>query len=554
MRTALHHNLIADNLADLYAYRVSSDPDLVFVKFEDAVLTYGQFDQYVDRMRCGLAAAGLQRGDIVAAFMENSPVLLALLLACARQGLVWAPVNPVSKRRDLAYTLGDLNARLVFADAGRSGLVAEVMPGASVVVVGGRGLLPGAMQRDDAALPASAGWTTLPEWAPERASDLASPAIGPGDPLCVIYSGGTTGMPKGILIPHFYAVSTALRFSEMADFGDDECFFTSLQMFHAWVPLTVLPFCLYYGFPMAFARWWSASEFLNTAMRFGATIVDPPISMVATLLRQPAHPKARDHQIWLLVAALGGTDPASITMVRQLEEQFGLRTLQMYALTEAGPLAITEDLREPRRDGSSGRSRGWYDVQIADAEGAALAPMEQGEILLRPRVPSIMALGYHNKAEQTLKTWRDLWIHTGDEGYLDTDGYLYFVGRKDFFVRRRGEVISVFELEAVLADFPGVSEAAVVAVESELGEDDIKACVVATPGTTADEIYHYCVEQLSYFKIPRYIEIVGELPRSASKHDVERHKLRGIDPATVWDRGDRRAEGSSGATTRQEGQ
>ena len=548
MRNVLQHELFADNLADLYAHRVLHDPDLVFIKFEDRVMTYSEFDRCVARLRDGLTAQGLEPGTIVAAFMENSPALLALLLACAQQGLVWAPMSPVSKRRDLAYTLADTGPGMVFVDDGLSGLLAEVMAGSSVplVVVGGRGLLPDALDDDRVSVPQD-GWS-LPEWTgaalrdPSGPSDYhRAPAVTARDVLCIIYSGGTTGMPKGIVIPHFYAISAALRLHEMADFGDDECVFTSLQLFHSWVPLTILPFCMYYRHPMAFTRWWSASTFLDNAIRFSATVVDLPISMLATLLKQPDEGRQQEHRAWLLVAALGGADPACVAMVEEFEKRFGIRTLQMYALTEAGPLAITEHASEPRRRGSSGTARGWYEVEIADEEGMQCPPGQRGEILLRPRIPNIMALGYHNKQAQTVATWRDLWIHTGDEGYLDADGYLYFVGRKDFFLRRRGEVVSIAEVEAVLMDCPGVEDAAVVAVASELGEDDIKACVVAAPGTSAEAIYRYCLDELSYYKVPRYIELLRELPRSATKREPERHRLGGLDPQRVWDGGPRRA-------------
>jgi carnitine-CoA ligase len=146
-------------------------------------------------------------------------------------------------------------------------------------------------------------------------------------------------------------------------------------------------------------------------------------------------------------------------------------------------------------------------------------------------------LGYHDKPEQTAEVFRDLWLHTGDTGYLDEEGYLYFTGRQAHFLRRRGENVSVHEVEKVIQDYPGVAEVAVVGVISEFGDDDIKAFIVPTQDPLVDPaaLFQWCRARMTYFKVPRYIEMVSDFPRSATKREVERHKLKARSHEAAWD-------------------
>lgn len=316
----------------------------------------------------------------------------------------------------------------------------------------------------------------------------------------------------------------------MAQFEEREVFFSTLQFSHAWTPLTVLPFCLYYGHVFAFWRWWSASQFVSTVREYGASIVDPYIGMVATLLKTPVREDESEIPARLCISGLGGDESTSKSLRHAFEERFGLSTLQMYALTEVGPLACVEVEGEERRFGSSGKTRGWYEIRIADDDGMPKDQGDTGEILVRPRYPGIMAKGYINRALDTLETWRDLWVHTGDLGWFDADGYLYFVGRMGHFIRRRGELIAVDEVEETLLNMDGISEVAVVGVPSELGEEDVKAFVVADSAARVSgrDVVEYCSDRLAYFKIPTYVEFLNEMPRSAQKQEIEKHVLRSM--------------------------
>jgi len=174
-----------------------------------------------------------------------------------------------------------------------------------------------------------------------------------------------------------------------------------------------------------------------------------------------------------------------------------------------------------------------------DEEGLPLSCGQIGEIRVRPRAPHMMAHGYLNRPEETLRNWRDLWVHTGDHGYLDAEGDLFFVGRQGHFLRRRGELVSVAEVEEVVGRFAGVLEVAIVAVPSELAEDDIKCCVVPEPGAKLEprKLVEFCAGKLARFKVPRFVEEWDALPRTATKAEIDRAVLQRSGVENAWDAG-----------------
>ncbi|HXG65416.1 MAG TPA: AMP-binding protein, partial [Blastocatellia bacterium] len=209
---------------------------------------------------------------------------------------------------------------------------------------------------------------------------------------------------------------------------------------------------------------------------------------------------------------------------------------ETFGMTEG--LIIPPKLYEPRRPGCCGKPIDDYEVRIVDEDDLALGPRATGEIVMRPRQPYTMMTGYYKMPEATLEAFRNLWFHTGDLGYFDEDGFLYYVGRKKDAIRRRGENISAFEIETVINQHPAVLESAAIAVPSELGEDDVKIVVVLKPGETLapEELIRFCEPRLAYFMIPRYVEFREALPKNPSQR-IEKYKLRADgNTAATWDR------------------
>jgi crotonobetaine/carnitine-CoA ligase len=538
MKQVLGQDLVADSLGSLFAFRVQQSPEEIGFRFEDQSYTYAQMKQMADRVRASLRRDGAQPGDRIAAFMHNSPWLLALFLATAMDRLVYCPINVLSRRDDLSYFLKDIEPFTVFVD---ESLVEVFQSGAPERLTSRRILLGNSAA-------ASSSLSSFESWLEPNVGPVADAAIEPGDPLCIMYSGGTTGLPKGIVMPQFAPVGAALRINGVARFRERENFFTALQLSHAWTPLNVLPFCLYYGHVFCFWKWWSASHFVQWARRFDASIVDPFIGMIATLLQTPEKPDDRSLQSARLLGGLGGADPVAMRIRSEFEKRFGAKTFDLYGFTEITGLAAVETEHHARKAGSSGRLTGWYDVSVVDSDDVLLPAGETGELLVRPRVPHTVGLGYHRKPEVTVATWRNLWIHTGDLGYFDHEGYLFYVGRKNHFLRRRGELISAAEIESVIMNAPGIVEVAVTAAKSEFGEDEVRAFVVTRDENfNPQELVSYCRERIASFKVPRYIDVMDSLPRSGTKREIERFRLQARDLSLAWDAewqgDDRRASG-----------
>ena len=521
------HRLPAETMGGLFWHRVQAAPDAVGFRFETEQFTNAEFATLVNRIRASLHRDGAHRGSRIAAFMYNSPLLLALFMACASDGMVFCPMNVALRRSDLAYTLGDVEPAVVFFDAE----LAEIyLPAAGEVGIG-RAVVAG-----DVKGLAGAGITRLDDWLTNADRTGLAPGISPSDPLCIIYSGGTTGLPKGIVMPQFGPVAAALRFSLLADFSEHETYFSVLQISHSFTPLIALPFCLMYGHTFCFWKWWSASRYVDMVAQLNATISDAFIGMIATLLRTPPRPQDAVLQKVRVIAGLGGLDAVAMKLREDFQERFGSTTYDLYGFTESNGLVAFERDGDPRKAGSCGKVCDWFDVIVADKNDFPVPTGETGEVLVRPRVPYTVGLGYHNKPANTAHTWRNLWIHTGDLAYFDKDGYLFYVGRRNHFLRRRGELISAAEIERVVMNFPGVVEVAVVAAPSEFGEDEVRACIVSNKTDFEPrQLIEYLREQVAPFKVPRYIDLLDTLPRSGAKREIEKFKLQARDLALAWD-------------------
>jgi crotonobetaine/carnitine-CoA ligase len=270
--------------------------------------------------------------------------------------------------------------------------------------------------------------------------------------------------------------------------------------------------------------------------QLNATISDAFIGMIATLLRTPPRPQDAVLQKVRVIAGLGGLDAVAMKLREDFQERFGSTTYDLYGFTESNGLVAFERDGDPRKAGSCGKVCDWFDVIVADKNDFPVPTGETGEVLVRPRVPYTVGLGYHNKPANTAHTWRNLWIHTGDLAYFDKDGYLFYVGRRNHFLRRRGELISAAEIERVVMNFPGVVEVAVVAAPSEFGEDEVRACIVSNKTDFEPrQLIEYLREQVAPFKVPRYIDLLDTLPRSGAKREIEKFKLQARDLALAWD-------------------
>jgi crotonobetaine/carnitine-CoA ligase len=235
-----------------------------------------------------------------------------------------------------------------------------------------------------------------------------------------------------------------------------------------------------------------------------------------------------------------GAAPFPPEMVQKWRDRFGVPAEGSggYGMTEAATISSLGPGEAIGPPGSSGKVGRDFDVKIFDDNDNELPPGTPGEIVARPNRPNIMFQGYWNRPEATVQAWRNLWFHTGDIGKIDEQGWLYFVDRKKDYIRRRGENISTFEMEAVFCEHPAIQDVAVHAVLSPLGEDEVKVTAVLREGAGVSEeaLCRWSIERLPRFAVPLYIEFRDDLPRSATgKVLKEELRSEGATP-TTWDR------------------
>ncbi len=483
---------------------------------------FATLDRESDELARGLLARGVGRGDRVATLMPNRIEQALAWFAAAKIGAIAAPLNIALGPIDLAHTISDVAPTLLIADEAGFQCLDKMDPAAlgDARLVSAGADRSGAIPLQDLFL---------------RSGNFSRHSPSPGDTCCIIYTGGTTGLPKGVQLSHFYYIVAAYRWAEAFAVSPQDHHYSVLQFYHIGIRSNAIISPLVNGYGSTIDRWFSVSNYWRRVRETGATLIDPMGTMFTLLYQQPASQLDRQHKVR---AAWGAAAMLPPGVASGFAERFGIHLVPVFGGTEIGGSAvINTPMGSPRQEGTCGRANGWCEVQIVDEDDASLPAGTVGQIVVRPTIPFSMMNGYHNAPARTVECWRNLWFHTGDLGALDADGYLSFVGRQAHWLRRRAENISAYEVESVIAAHPGVKEVIVVGVPSELGEDEVKAFVLPTQSApTPESIVSWCEQRLARFKVPRFVEFVSDFPRSAAKQEIERHRLKAMANDKAWDR------------------
>ena len=469
-----------------------------------------------------LAEAGVVRGDRIAVMCGNRVEFLESFLGAGWLGAATVPVNTASMGPQIEYFLANSEAKLLVIEAGFLERLATADLGRTALreiwVVGE--MAAGVWQ-------APADVRVVPY--PAEGEPVAAAPVQPGDALAILYTSGTTGPAKGVICPHAQYFWWGVNSAEVLGVGADDVLCTTLPLFHINALNTFAQAALT-GAQVVFETRFSASGFWPTMRASGATVVYLLGAMVPILLAQPEEAGERDHRVRI---GLGPGVPSAAGAA--FKARTGVSLLEGYGSTETN-FAIATAPESPR-GGVMGWLRPGFQARVADEDDVALPAGEAGELLLRADEPYAFASGYFNMPEKTVEAWRNLWFHTGDRVVRDADGAFRFVDRIKDAIRRRGENISSFEVEQVLLSHPAVASCAVYPVRSELAEDEVMAALVAREGAALDpaELARFCEGRLPYFAVPRYIDVLADLPRTENGK-VQKFKLRerGVGPQT-WD-------------------
>jgi carnitine-CoA ligase len=493
--------------------QVETTPGAVFLVTPEREFTYRESAAEVGRLVDGLAARGVGAGSRVALVLPNSANHVWTLLALVQLGAVAVALNAEARGDLLTYFLSDSACELVMVDEScRSEVLLSAPESCTVIDVPATG-----------AIFADGGVRSDPVPAPEFR-----------DVFVVLYTSGSTGMPKAVPVTHAQAMTCGEAFAHHLRITDADRLYTCLPLFHINGLAYTLCGALARGASIALGPRFSAGRFWEDVRRLGGTQINAMGSMLRILELQTPHPGELAH----------GARSMFLTPIpsnaHELARRFGVEFATTYAQSEWVPSAMShpgEGYDRPK--GAAGRLLPLTEVRIVDDRDIEVPLGAIGEITLRAVEPHTTFPGYLGQAEASLLAFRNLWFHTGDLGSVDADGWLYFHGRIKDVIRRRGENISASVVEEGIATHPKVSEVAAVPVPSELGEDEVFVYVVPRAGehVTPREIYAHALEKLPRFMAPRFAGVLDDFPRTAAnkiaKADLRKRAERDVEKGLV---------------------
>jgi acyl-CoA synthetase (AMP-forming)/AMP-acid ligase II len=342
----------------------------------------------------------------------------------------------------------------------------------------------------------------------------------PDDPFSILYTSGTTGLPKGVVCTEASYLASGRDMAELLALTPADRTMVFMPLFHTNPQVYGLMAALHAGSALVIRERFSATDFFGDARRFRATGFTFVGSVLAILASRYAG-DIKDHSLRYCVG--GGTDVALVTDV---EARFGFTVHELYGMTEIGGW-ISGSKASEIRVGTNGQVRQDIAVRIADDFDNEVLAGVRGEILVRPKQPGLILSGYYKKPEQFVASTRNLWFHTGDIGSLGADGYLSFHGRRGDVIRRGGEMIPPDAIERMMLQAPGIIDCAIVGVPDPTMGMEIKAVIVASRAMTGKEIHAHLAPAFPKYMFPRYLEFVDHIPRTETAK-IKRSELRDI--------------------------
>lgn len=505
----------------------------VYAVFDGGVtFTYAQLRERVVATAVGLQAQGVRRGHHVLAWQPNTPDMLFTFFAINYLGAVYVPINTAYRGGLLEHVIDNSDAEVAVVHVDLVPRLAGVnLARLQRLVVTGMASGTASGASSGTAVPADC---PLP-WVPFEALagtvaellPLERP-IEPWETQSVIYTSGTTGPSKGVLSSYLHMYTNPGPEAWPCITGEDR-FLVNMPMFH--IGGLGLSFAmLARGGSMVMPQAFSTDRFWALVRETEATAVFLLGVMATFLLKAPPSPADRDHRVtkaYIVPLAEGAAE---------FHRRFGPDVYTIFNMTEISSPITSEP--NPQVGGTCGRARAGVEVRLVDDNDCEVPDGNVGEMILRTDRPWGMNHGYHKNPEATARAWRNGWFHTGDAFRRDANGNYFFVDRMKDAIRRRGENISSFEVEIEVVAFPAVREAAVIAVPSELGEDEVMAVVAPAPGHEIDPaaLLAFLRDRLAYFMIPRYLRVLPELPKTPTAKVLKAElRAQGITPDT-WDR------------------
>ncbi len=507
-----------DSIAQMVTTRAKESPEATMVLYDDQVISYSQINDRANQVAHFLMEKGVGRGDMVSCMILNSPEVYYAMFGAQKIGAVAGAVNYMLKPPEIAYVLDDSKPKVIFAS---SEYMADVItaidmakhkPSLVEVVTDAA---PGALAAERTMEDIIAHYPATECLVPQELDD----------PALLLYSSGTTGMPKGILISNRNELCICKGKAAIGTSLPGDIMMIILPMFHT-NPLCVWTYpSIYQGLTLCIRRVFSPKDFWPALMQYGVTIVQGVPAMY-DYIYQAADPATIDYDKVKLRLAYSGAAPMPVSLVQAFKEKFNVEVVDGYGLTEATGVSTTCAGVEPNWE-SIGVAFPFLEVEIMDGQNTIVPTGDTGEICVRG---DAVMLGYLNKPEATAESLVDGWLHTGDMGHMDEKGYVYIAGRIKEMINRGGENIYPREVEIPLENHPKIAEVAVVgAPDPALGER-VHVCIVLheSESLTLEEIQEYLSDKIAKYKIPESVNFMKEFPRNPTGK-ILKHRLKEMD-------------------------
>jgi len=491
------------NLATILRETAAATPDALAYRAVGATATYRELDEQSGSFAAGLARAGLTPGQVVAIQLPNVPQFLTTYFGALKAGLTVLPMNPLLKAPEIEHQLTDSGASIMVGLAGLHAEAAKACELANLPLYLAGEPPPGVPARP------------LGELMPP--GPLAEPGgdIWPGnadDTAVLIYTSGTTGKPKGAELTHFLLYMNCTVSGQLFGARSDDVTLAVLPFFHVFGLSSVINVSVRYGGCLSIVPRFEPGAVIDAIEADRCTV----IAGVPTMLHALAQLDVGGRDLAALRVTVSGGASLPENVMKTFEAKYGIEVLEGYGLSETGS---TTSFNRPsdRKPLSVGKPIWGVQMRIGDTDDQPLppGPDQIGEILIRGH--NVMK-GYRNRPEATAAALKGGWLHTGDLGYADSDGFYFIVDRTKDLVIRGGYNVYPREIEEVLYDHPGIREAAVIGKPDERLGEEVVAVVVLGEGASLSEaeIIAYCRERLAAYKYPREVRFIAELPKGPS--------------------------------------
>jgi crotonobetaine/carnitine-CoA ligase len=496
-------------ISDLLIRQAHTRPDSVFITFpvEGSQWTYQELLDGALKLGGGLKGLGLQRGDRVGIMLGNRSEYVLSWFGSLFMGTIDVSINSRLTGSLLRHQLALTGVKAVICDAPSSRAVHEVaadLPSLQTVV----SIDP---IQDRVGALETITLSSLLAQAP-----IKPQASAPKDIASIRYTSGTTGPAKAVALTHSRVTAFATQFVWLTEYKSSDRLYTCFPLHHGVASGLGVVSTLVAGGSLVIDAQFSASQYWARIRAHEATLAHILNPMVPILLGQPSSSDDRNHRCTRLWTA--SPNPS-------FEARFGSRLIYFYGQSEGGAIAFTP-LGEAPRQGSAGRSGPYFEVQICDEDDYPVPAGVAGQILWRPLEPHLMTPGYFGDPEATVRAWQGLWFHSGDQGMLDEDGYLYLIGRMGDQIRRKGVMIASDDVETIALEFSGLAEAAATGVPSELGESDVRLSIVAANSDfDLAAFVEHLKRRLPPEMVPRFVELRDSLPHTDT-YKISKTQLR----------------------------